>query len=275
MIRTVRRRALGRKWRDLAIDRLKDASPGIPRGENFWALAPEEDEAIAALFDDEDLRARIASWRADDSAVTVVDKAYWMKGCSSLGKLRYAVLLRSARDGEPAAYHLIDVKEAVKAAAPAAPNVKMPRDYAQRVVAGARALSPFLGDRMAAARLLGRSVIIRELAPQDMKLEIGQFSRAEAVGAARYLAYVVGKAHARQMDEATRDAWAGKTRLGGAQLDAPSWLWRSVVDLMGSHEVAYLEHCRKYALISATDTTSRPLAAASRSDGSRASRRRR
>jgi uncharacterized protein (DUF2252 family) len=30
-------------------------------------------------------------------------------------------------------------------------------------------------------------------------------------------------------------------------LDAPGWLWSSVVALIGSHEVAYLEHCRKYA----------------------------
>jgi len=31
-------------------------------------------------------------------------------------------------------------------------------------------------------------------------------------------------------------------------LDAPSWLWSSVVELMASHESAYLEHCRRYAL---------------------------
>jgi uncharacterized protein (DUF2252 family) len=31
-------------------------------------------------------------------------------------------------------------------------------------------------------------------------------------------------------------------------LDAPSWLWRSTVDLLVSHEGAYLDHCRKYAL---------------------------
>jgi uncharacterized protein (DUF2252 family) len=30
-------------------------------------------------------------------------------------------------------------------------------------------------------------------------------------------------------------------------LDAPSWLWSSVVSLIGNHETAYLEHCRKYA----------------------------
>jgi uncharacterized protein (DUF2252 family) len=31
-------------------------------------------------------------------------------------------------------------------------------------------------------------------------------------------------------------------------LDAPSWLWSSIIDLVGTHEVAYLEHCRRYAL---------------------------
>jgi uncharacterized protein (DUF2252 family) len=80
----------------------------------------------------------------------------------------------------------------------------MPADPAQRVVAGARALSPNLGERMIAASLLGRSVFIRELAPQDLKLEVDQFSQAQAVKAARYLAFVVGKAHARQMHVAAR-----------------------------------------------------------------------
>ena len=31
-------------------------------------------------------------------------------------------------------------------------------------------------------------------------------------------------------------------------IDAPTWLWSSVVDLIGIHERAYLEHCRRYAL---------------------------
>jgi uncharacterized protein (DUF2252 family) len=30
-------------------------------------------------------------------------------------------------------------------------------------------------------------------------------------------------------------------------LDAPGWMWRSVVELIASHETAYLEHCRRYA----------------------------
>jgi uncharacterized protein (DUF2252 family) len=32
------------------------------------------------------------------------------------------------------------------------------------------------------------------------------------------------------------------------RLDAPTWLWSSVVDLLAIHERAYLEHCRAYAL---------------------------
>jgi uncharacterized protein (DUF2252 family) len=31
--------------------------------------------------------------RVDDAPVRLLDAAYWLKGCSSLGRLRYAVLL--------------------------------------------------------------------------------------------------------------------------------------------------------------------------------------
>ena len=85
--------------------------------------------------------------------------------------------------------------------------------------------------------------------PQDLKFELEQISQEDAKKAARYLASVVGKAHARQMDGGTREKWRKelkKTRT--KNLDAPSWLWSSVVELISSHEVAYLEHCRKYAL---------------------------
>jgi uncharacterized protein (DUF2252 family) len=84
--------------------------------------------------------------------------------------------------------------------------------------------------------------------PQDLKLEIDQLSRDEAVEAARYLAEVVGKAHARQMDSATRRDFANSLNVRrSSQLDAPSWLWSSVVELASIHEAAYLEHCRAYA----------------------------
>jgi uncharacterized protein (DUF2252 family) len=101
---------------------------------------------------------------------------------------------------------------------------------------------------MMAARLLGRSVFLRELMPQDLKLEIDQLSREEAVSAARFLAGVVGKAHARQMDPTVRAEFRRNLRAHRSrQLDAPSWLWSSVVELAATHEAAYLEHCRTYA----------------------------
>ena len=128
----------------------------------------------------------------------------------------------------------------------------MPDDHAERVVAGAMALSPNLGNRMAAARMLGRPVIVRELMPQDLKLEVDQFTREEAVVAAHCLAYVVGRAHGRQMDEATRQGWCRELQSHHPKdLDAPSWLWSSVVELAANHEAGYLDHCRRYALSAA------------------------
>ena len=102
---------------------------------------------------------------------------------------------------------------------------------------------------MLAATLLRKPVVMRELMPQDLKLEMDTLTRAQAIGAARFLAAVVGKAHARQMNATTRKQWIAELKRNRSRsLDAPGWLWRSVVELMGEHEVAYLEHCRRYAL---------------------------
>ena len=128
----------------------------------------------------------------------------------------------------------------------------MPKDNAARVVEGARNLAPNLGHRMLAGRLSNRSVIVRELLPQDLKLEVDQLTQREAVNAARYLANVVGKAHARQMDDTVRHAWLKLFRENRSKsLDAPSWLWTSIVNLVGIHEAAYLEHCRRFLAVAA------------------------
>ena len=125
----------------------------------------------------------------------------------------------------------------------------MPNDHAMRVVDGARHLSPHLGDRMLATDLLGKPVFLRELLPQDLKLEIEQLTRAEATEVAAFLGGVVGKAHARQMDAPSAKAWRTELRKGRSKtLDAPGWLWNSIVDLVASHEAGYLHHCRRYAL---------------------------
>ena len=252
VVRAVRRRALGRRWKHLAAERLDAVAPVLPLGKRFWMLTPAERTALEGLFEEEAVRALIVklAHRDDDDKVRLLDAAYWMKGCSSLGKARYAAIVAIGGSRKaPDSIALIDLKEAVAAASPAAETADMPSDHAERVVAGARALAPHLGERMLATRLLGRPMVLRELMPQDLKLEIDQFSRGQAIKAARYLAFVVGKAHARQLDEAERRAWHALLRTRrGSGIDAPSWLWRGIVDLMASHEAGYLEHCRRYAL---------------------------
>jgi uncharacterized protein (DUF2252 family) len=248
-VNVVMKRAVRRSWKHLAKERIKDSKPTIPRGETFWPMSRMESNGITALFKREDVRklATMLRSRKDAAPVEVLDAAYWMKGCSSLGRLRFAVVLKVGKNSKNNLC-LMDVKEAVKAAAPRYPGCSMPRNQAVRVVEGARHLSPFLGERMIAADLCGRAVVLRELLPQDLKLEIDQLTRDEAMKAGRFLAGVIGKAHARQMDPTMRQTWHKElNRNRSKSLDAPSWLWSSVVALVASHEAAYLEHCRKFA----------------------------
>jgi uncharacterized protein (DUF2252 family) len=244
--------AVQRRWRHLAEERIKDARPTIPRSERFWELHKPERGQIADLIATEPVRQLITSLknRKSSAKVELLDAAYWVKGCSSLGQLRYAVLAGiGKRHTDENGICFLDLKEAGKPAAPRSKTASMPRDNAVRIVTGARALSPNLGERMLAAHIDGKAVVVRELMPQDLKLEIDRLSPAQAVIVARYLAGVVGHAHARQMDAATRRSWRNELqKYRGKNIDAPSWLWTSVVDLVASHEAAYLEHCRKFAV---------------------------
>jgi len=217
----------------------------------FRAHRPSR-KAVEELFETDPVRRLVTSLksRKNDAQVNVLDAAYWIKGCSSLGLLRYAVLVGVGKGSKPEDFCLIDIKEAGAAAAPRSSRMKMPRDNATRVVEGARHLAPYLGERMIPATFLQRSVFMRELLPQDLKLEMDRLTRQEAVKAAAYLASVVGAAHSRQMIPKTRRQWRNTLKRDRTQrLDAPSWLWSSVVELKSSHETAYLEHCRRYATV--------------------------
>lgn len=251
-VQLVMKRATKRAWKHLAKERIKDTQPTIPLGKRFWPVSGDEQQAIESLFHNDSV-ARLATMvrsRHDDAKVEVIDSAYWVKGCGSLGRLRYAVLL-GVTEGPPAAtdFCLMDIKEACDSVAPGFPGAPKLEDNAERVVSGARHISPFLGERMRATHLRDRPVFIRELLPQDLKVEIEQLTTEEAMKAARFLATVVGFAHARQMDHPTRAAWRDELGLHRSKtLDAPSWLWSSVVELLVSHERSYLDHCRRYAV---------------------------
>ena len=240
--------AYRRKWRHLAEERIEDVTPQIPLGKRFWTLTDEEKDGIAKLFAADATVAKVLQLKGREpgTKLKVLDAAYWMKGCSSLGRLRYAVLLGvgGKKDRE---YCLIDLKEATEAAAPKLKDA--PGGHADRVVAGACNLSPYLGERMMAVTLGKRPIVMRELMPQDLKFDLERLTRDEAIAAARYLAEVVGKAHGRQMTPAGSRAWRAELKLNrGKKLDAPGWLWSSVVSLIAEHEVGYLEHSRRYAL---------------------------
>ena len=249
-IRRVMRQAKNRQWRHLAEERIEDVKPTIPLGPKFWKLASKESKELQRLFDEHGVHQliQIITGREEPKNVRLLDAAYWMKGCSSLGRLRYAALVGVGAK-KLHEYRLLDIKEAVTAAAPCSSSATMPANNAERVVTGARNLSPFLGDRMIAAKISGRQVVIRELRPQDLKFELQGLQRSEATAIARVMAGVVGRAHGRQLKTPERRAWAkelkGRHRKG---LDAPRWLWGGVLDLSALHEAAYLEHCRRYAL---------------------------
>jgi uncharacterized protein (DUF2252 family) len=190
-VRVVMREATSRSWKQLAKERIEDEKPTIPVGKRFWPLRKQERQAIEQIFKTERMRKLATSLRSrnDDAIVEMRDAAFWVKGCSSLGRLRFAVLLAVVgQHSRKGTLCLMDAKEAGHASAPRTRDVKMPRDNAERVVEGALHLSPHLGERMLAERLLGRPVFVRELLPQDLKVEIDHASesveeRALTVGA--------------------------------------------------------------------------------------------
>ena len=103
--RLVMREAAGRSWKHLADERIEGIEPIIPLGKRFWPLTPEERAAVHALFAEDALLRLVTSLRSrkDDAILRVMDAAYWRKGCSSLGRLRIAVLV--AIDGGKSERH--------------------------------------------------------------------------------------------------------------------------------------------------------------------------
>lgn len=250
-IELVMRRAMRRKWKHLAAERIEGLEPDIPLSKSYWSISRAEREELKALMATEELRtlATSLSHRGAKDEVEMLDAAYWVKGCSSLGLLRYAVLLRIGESKDPeSSLCLIDVKEAVRSAAPRAKGASMPKDNASRIIQGAAHLAPNLGDRMIAGRIQGKSVFLRELLPQDLKIDIDHLTHDQAMEVAAYLGNVVGRAHAHQMQDDDRQRWLRELRRKRPKtIDAPSWLWKSVVELVVAHEGGYLEHCRQFA----------------------------
>ncbi len=111
--------------------------PTIPLGKKFWQLSDDEKWLISTLLDSSDVKTLpfVLGKRFERAKIDLIDAAYWMKGCSSLGRLRSAALIH--RSGElKDKLSLVDIKEASPAAAPAAAGAEVPADHTRRVVAG-------------------------------------------------------------------------------------------------------------------------------------------
>ena len=132
----------------------------------------------------------------------------------------------------------------------------IPDDNSVCVVTGARRLSPARGGAHWWQRIF--SIVRSSYASCCLRIsksEIDRLSREDALKAVRYLATAVGNAHTRQMDGAPRKTWwPASADDASSRLQAPAWLWSSVVALAAHHEAAYLEHCREYALDAAPRT---------------------
>jgi uncharacterized protein (DUF2252 family) len=245
-IKLVMKQALKRRWKDLAQERIAGTGPSIPVGSKFWPVTEEERTELKALVATEGMRRLVTQLvhRPDDAEIALEDAKYWVKGCSSLGRLRYALLVRVGKRE----LCLVDVKEALKASAPHVTGSAMPRNNAERIRAGALHLAPNLGERMLEGRIQKRTVFVRELRPQDLKIDLEHVTADQARDVAQYLGNVVGRAHGAQLDRQQRKRWLAELARNRPQsIEAPSWLWRSVVELVQAHEGGYLEHCRRYA----------------------------
>lgn len=247
------RKAKGRSRARLFAERLGEAADVFPIGKRFWPLTSDERKGVEKLVATSKVRKLVTGLtsRDDDAPVELVDAAFWVKGCSSLGLWRAAAMVRVGDSkSKLEALALIDIKEALRPLAPHGKKADIPEHHGERVVMGARALSPSLGGRMAPATVLDKEVFVRELLPQDLKFELESLTEQEAIAVGHYLASVVAIAHARQLEPDECADWLATFRRTSAKnMCAPAWLWEAVVDLVSLHEAAYLEHCREVALV--------------------------
>ena len=246
-IRMLLEQSTRRRWRHFTKERLNSLKPTIPLGRRFWNLRPAERMASSQMFASNSVRRRHFTWGSSEG------RSHRAAGCRLLDEgMQFAWAASYAANADRSRKRFEPVPSRRQGRSDrCGPRRRRwgPRDNAIRVVTGARALSPNLGQRMMAAKLLEKSVVVRELMPLDPKVEVSELSRTEAINLARYLAGVVARAHGRQMTSSQQREWRSDlSKNHKGSLEAPSWLWASVVELLGLHKAAYLNHCRRFAL---------------------------
>lgn len=234
----------------------------FPLGPKYWPLTKTEKNAIAEIVVSAPIRALVTTLagRHPDSTVRVVDSVFRVAGLSSLGAWRAAALVcvttPSGAQGAATShetFRILDIKEALPLRAPRLSKSDFPKDDADRVVAAARILAPYLGHRTVAATVGGLRTTIHELMPHDEKIGLADLKRTETTSLAAYLGSVVGRAHGRQLDKRDAKAWlASFAKAKSTAAGTPRWLWDELAYFIGTHEEAYLHHCGALHTVPAT-----------------------
>ena len=209
-VQRVLKRALKRRWRHLAEERIEDLRPEIPMGKRFWPVTSAERKEIQRIFKLAEVRDLITSLKDRDKndEVEVVDAAYWMKGCSSLGRLRFAVLLGVGKKKKRVKAFVWSISRRPFRQEHRTPLKRLCRETMRSGSSRARGnCRPSLDSACWRDIFRGSLPFFVNCSPQDLKLEMDQLTRAEAIDAARFLASVVGAAHAQQMDRDAREKW--------------------------------------------------------------------
>jgi uncharacterized protein (DUF2252 family) len=176
--------------------------------------------------------------RLDEGALDVLDVAWRVAGCGSLGGLRVAVLVRG-KGGADGAW-IFDMKEEGMPSAAASRMVRRPAkalraEPAARVCAGFRASVPRAPRWIGTTWLGDRSMFVRRLAPQEDKLDLETLRDVDLDPLASYLGALTGRAHARGATKTPRDPWTEEERAG---------IVDRAIAIAGIHEATYLALCK-------------------------------
>jgi uncharacterized protein (DUF2252 family) len=171
--------------------------------------------------------------RPHKSSLEVVDCALRIAGTGSLGGLRVAVLVagKGGRDGG----WIFDMKEqGVPSAATIAKAPRMPP--AERVVGAMHHCLARAPRMIGTTKLVGLSMFVRKLAPQEDKLNLRRLASEDLPALASYLGALLGAAHRRGATKPPRTSWS-KSDLTAVRDRA--------IYLAGVHEAAYLALCER------------------------------
>ncbi|MFO0662138.1 MAG: DUF2252 family protein [Polyangiaceae bacterium] len=181
------------------------------RGEHYEDL-PADIEAGAIDAFAQYMLDQVKSGGSSADQLETRDFAFRIAGVGSLGCLRIAILTRGkgGTEGEwlfdmkEEGACSIQVAELAKTGFNVSPPSGAPRTPTGRVLAGVRALAPRIPRMIGETTLLGRSMLVRWLAPQEDKLSIAEVPAEERPALLRYQGALLGEAHRQSAPKAPK-----------------------------------------------------------------------